>query len=240
MLGKLSSPKISLYKIDFSTSRWYTGCRGRYKLMLRNFFSFPLLLLTIGMLCWSTPIFAHDAFYPHHREDFESMTRRRELRGTVILSTAVFLCVLGMVVYVALRKIKEIDDADGDDAKGVQERLTDAANRGANAAKYVLNSGEDVVKAAETALTTYAEASGVTWQPRSYGQNRSESVPYQIRCKIGSDIVTLSINTEVIQLKAEHHFSTFLNQRAGFGSQGTPIKARIVLKIAGEKKEQGI
>ena len=58
-----------------------------------------LLLLSVGMLCWWTPVLAHDAFYPHHREDFENMTRRRELRGTVLLSTAVFLCVLGTVVY---------------------------------------------------------------------------------------------------------------------------------------------
>ncbi len=240
MLGKLSSPKISLYRIDFSASRWYTGCQGRYNLMLRHFFSFPLLLLTIGVLCWSTPIFAHDAFYPHHRDDFESMTRRRELRGTVILSTTVFLCVLGTLVYFALRTSKDVDDTDEGDAKTVQERLADAANRAARAAEYVLNTEGNVAKAAEMALTTYAEASGVTWQPRSYGRSHAESVPYQIRCKIGSDIVTLSINTEVVQLKAEHHYSTFLNQRAGFGAQGTPKSANVVLKVAGEEKEGNV
>lgn len=208
--------------------------------MLRKFFSSPLLLLTIGMLYWSPPIFAHDAFYPHHREDFENMTRRRELRGTVILSTAVFLSVLGTVVYVALRKSKEIDDADESNVKAVQERLEDAVNRAANAAKYVLNSGEDIGKAAEIALITYAEASGVTWQPRSYGQRRSESVPYQMRCKIGADVVTLSINAEVVHLKAEHNFSNFLNQRAGFGSQGAPKSASIVLRITDEEKEEGV
>ena len=201
--------------------------------MVRNFFPFPLLLLFVGVLCWSTPIFAHDAFYPHHREDFESMTRRRELRVTVILSTTVFLCVLGTIVYIALRKSKDVDDIDGNDAKAIQERLAGTANRAARAAEYVLNAEGNVAKAAETALTTYAEASGVTWQPRSYGQGRAESVPYQIRCKIGSDIVTLSINAEVIQLKTEHHFS-----KSGFGSQGTPRSATIVLKIADAEKEE--
>ena len=200
--------------------------------MLRKFFFFQLLLLSIGMLYWNASIFAHDAFYPHHREDFESMTRRRELRGTVILSTAVFLCVLGTVVYIALRKSKEIDDADEKDVGAVQGRLENAANRAAHAAKYVLNTEENVAKAAETALTTYAEASGVTWQSYSYGQSRNESVPYQIRCKIGSDVVTLSINTEILQLKAEHHFP-----RVADGSQGTPKSANVVLKIAGEGKE---
>jgi hypothetical protein len=203
--------------------------------MLRKFFPFPLLLLFVGVLCWSTPIFAHDAFYPHHREDFESMTRRRELRVTVILSTTVFLCVLGTIVYIALRKSKDVDDIDGNDAKAIQERLADAANRAARAAEYVLNAEGNVAKAAETALTTYAEASGVTWQPRSYGRSYAESVPYQIRCKIGSDIVTLSINAEVIQLKTEHHFS-----KSGFGSQGTPRSATVVLKIADAEKEENV
>ena len=196
--------------------------------MLRKFFFSPLLLLTIGILCWSTPIFAHDAFYPHHREDFESMTRRRELRGTVILSTAVFLCVLGAVVYVALRKIKESDDADRSEAKAVQERLDDAVNRAAHAARDVLNSGEDIAKAAETALITYAEASGLTWQSRSYGHTRSESVPYHIRCKIGTDVITLNITADVVHLKAE------------CSSEGTPKRASVVLRIADAEKAEGI
>ncbi len=156
------------------------------------------------------------------------MTRRRELRGTVILSTAVFLCVLGAVVYVALRKSKEIDDADAKDTKAVQERLDDAVNRAANAAKDVLNAGEDIAKAAETALITYAEASGLTWQSRSYGHSRSESVPYHIRCKIGTDVITLSINADVVRLKAE------------CSSQGTPKRASVVLRIADEEKAEGV
>ena len=83
------------------------------------------------------------------------MTRRRELRVTVILSTTVFLCVLGTIVYIALRKSKDLDDIDGNDAKAIQERLADAANRAARAAEYVLNAEGNVAKAAETALTTY-------------------------------------------------------------------------------------
>ena len=201
--------------------------------MFRRFFRYPLLLLSVGMLCWWTPVLAHDAFYPHHREDFENMTRRRELRGTVLLSTAVFLCVLGTVVYVALRKSKGTDNTDESDTKTVQERLASAANRAASAAKRVLNADGNVAAAAEAALTTYAEASGGTWRPRSDGKRRAESVPYQIRCKIGSDVVTLSIDAEVIQLKAEHDFS-----KTGFGSQGTAGKARasVVLRIGDEEQ----
>lgn len=201
--------------------------------MFRRFFPYSLLLLSVGILCWWTPVLAHDTFYPHHREDFENMTRRRELRGTVLLSTAVFLCVLGTVVYVALRKSKDTDNTDESDTKTVQERLGAAANGAAGAAKRVLNADGNVAAAAEAALTTYAEASGVTWRPRSDGKGRAESVPYQIRCKIGSDVVTLSIDAEVIQLKAEHDFS-----KTGFGSYGAAGKARtsVVLRI-GDKEQ---
>lgn len=201
--------------------------------MFRRFFLYSLLLLSVSMLCWWTPVLAHDAFYPHHREDFENMTRRRELRGTVLLSTAVFLCVLGTVVYVALRKSKDTDNADERDTKTVQERLASAANGAAGAAKRVLNADGNVAEAVEAALTTYAEASGVTWRQRSDGKRRPESVPYQIRCKIGSDVVTLSIDAEVIQLKAEHDFS-----KTGFGSQGTAGKARTSVALRIEDEEQ--
>lgn len=204
--------------------------------MFRKFFFYPLFLLSIGVLYWSTPIFAHDALYPHHREDFESMTRRRELRGTVLLSTAVFLSVLGSVVYVALRKSKDADNADENDGKTVQERLESAAHRAAGAARDVLSAEGNVAEAAETALTVYAEASGMTWRQPSDGKRRTESIPYQIRCKIGSDVVTLSINTKVIQLKVEHNFS-----KTGFGSQGNGknASANVVLRVAGEEGEYG-
>ena len=201
--------------------------------MFRKFFPYPLLLLSIGMLCWSPLVLAHDAFYPHHREDFKNMTRRRELRGTVLLSTAVFLCVLGTVVYGAVRKSKDTDNIDESDTKTVQERLASAANGAAGAAKRVLNADGNVAEAAEAALTTYAEASGVTWRQRSDGKGRAEVVPYQIRCKIGTDVVTLSIDAEIIQLKAEHDFS-----KTGFGSQGTAGSARtsVVLRIGDEER----
>ena len=198
--------------------------------MFRSLFFF--LLLFIGVLCWRTPTTAHDAFYPHHREDFENMTRRRQLRGTVILSTIVFVGVVGTIIYVAMRRSTVHDKTDQMEAKTVQERLTYAANNAAKAAQHVLNTNNNLTEAAATALTTYAEASGVTWRPRSHGQINSESVPYQIRCKIGNDVVTLSINTNVIQVKADHYFS-----KTGFSSQegSKSVSATAVLRITDEK-----
>ena len=201
--------------------------------MSRYLSCFPLLLLSIGMLCWCTPISAHDAFYPHHREDFENMTRRHELRGTVILSTIAFVGVVGTIIYMALRKSSTDDKTDQIEAKTVQERLAYAANNAATAARHALNTNSNIEEAVATALTTYAETSGVSWQRRSYGQSSAESIPYQIRCKIGNDVVTLSINASVIEVKADHYFS-----KTGLGSQGSSkgASATAVLRISGEEE----
>lgn len=202
--------------------------------MLRLHFFFPLLLLFMSMLCWHTPISAHEAFYPHHREDFENMRRRRELRGTVILSTLIFVGVVGTVIYVALRKSSTDNKTDQMEVETVQERLAYAANNAAKAARSVLNANNNIEEAVASALKTYAETSGVSWRPRSHGSVNAESVPYQIRCKIGNDVVTLSINTNVIQVKADHYFS-----KTGFGSQGNSkgTSATAMLRIRDEAEE---
>lgn len=197
--------------------------------MLRKSFS-----ILLALLCYGTPISAHDAFYPHHREDFENMARRRELRTTVLLSTAAFLCVLGAVVYVALRRSTDDSDVEEVDTKTVQEHLEHATNSAVSAARQSLDTKGDIADAATACFTTYAEAFGVTWRPPSYGQRRPESVPYQIRCKIGSDVVTLSIDSEVVQLKAEHTPS-----KIGLSSQGAAksVSATVVLRRLSEGEE---
>ena len=197
--------------------------------MLRKSFSILLLLL-----CYGTPISAHDAFYPHHREDFENMARRRELRTTVLLSTAAFLGILGTVVYIALRRNTDDSDVDEVDIKTTQEHLEHAINSAANAAQQALEAKGNITEAATGCLTTYAEACGVTWQQHSYGQSHPESVPYQIRCKIGTDVVTLSINTKVIHLKVERGLS-----KTGFGSQGSSksVSATVVLERSDQREE---
>ena len=194
--------------------------------MLRK--SFAILLL---LLCYGIPISAHDAFYPHHREDFENMARRRELRTTVLLSTTVFLCVLGAVVYVALRKSTDDSDVDKVEAKTVQEHLARATNSAVSAARQSLDTKGDIAEAATVCFSTYADMLGVTWRPPSYGQRRPQSVPYQIRCKIEADVVTLSIDNEVVRLKAERTPS-----KMGLSSQeaSESLTATVVLKRLSE------
>ena len=102
-----------------------------------------------------------------------------------------------------------------------------------------LNTEGNIAKAAETALTTYAEVS--RWNMATaflWTKTGTESVPYQIRCKIGSDIVTLSINTEVVQLKAVTSLLN-LSKSAGQDSvrKGHRKVHNVVLKIAGEAKK---
>lgn len=184
--------------------------------MLRKCFTTLLFLLSIGTLYWSTPVSAHDAFYPHHREDFESMTRRRQLRGTVLLSTAAFFGILAAVVYFGLRKSKTVDNAQEEMDQVRLERIT---KESAKAAQYVLKAKGSVPEAMAATLTTYARASGVEWKTRSHVSGNA------IRCKIGADVVTLSIHTEsdaeVIRLKAEYQDSS----------------AAVVLRVARENKE---
>ena len=162
------------------------------------------------------------------------MARRRELRTTVLLSTAVFLCVLGAVVYVALRKSTNDNSVDEIDAKRVQEHLRDAANGAAHAAQQALDTTGDVAEAAKVSFTTYADMVGVTWRPPSYERHRPESVPYQMRCKIGADVVTLNIDTEIVQLKAEHTLS-----KIGLSSQeaSKSVTATVVLRRLSEGEE---
>ena len=182
--------------------------------MLRKPFSALLLLLSISMLYRVTPIAAHDAFYPHHREDFENMGRRRELRVTVLISTVVFLAVLGVVVYLALRKSRDNRDIADAAAKMVQERLEQATHNAARAVLQSLDANGNVAEATTVCFSTYSESCGVTWHPRLDDPHRAESVVYQIRCKIGADVVTLSITPKSVQIRAEHDSSNSENARA--------------------------
>jgi len=200
--------------------------------MFLKFLFLLLLFQFINTLYGCTPISAHDAFYQHHREEFENMARRRELRTTVLLCTVAFLAVLTAVVYAALRNSKDENDIDKRDAETVQERLTSATNTAANAALQTLNANGNAAEAATTCLITYAEACGVTWRPPRYPKNQKVSKPYQVRCKIGADVVTLSIDTQSIRLKAEYDPS-----KTGFSPQVPSKKATasVVLRRSGKK-----
>jgi len=143
------------------------------------------------------------------------MTRRRQLRSTVLLSTAAFFGILAAVVYFGLRKSKAVTSEHEEMDRVRLERLT---SESAKAAQHVLHSTGSIPEAMAATLTAYARASGVEWKTRSPGSGNT------MRCKIGSDVVTLSIHAEsyaeVVRLKAEHEDSS----------------AAVVLRVARENK----
>jgi len=143
-----------------------------------------LLITMMGLMLLTQFAHAHDAFYPHHREDFEAMTRRQEVRGLVLIITAGFVSVLVGVFYVAWRK-------GGGDAQQFHEteqaRLERASNAAAQAARAaILDPG--ATGAIHAALAAYANASGIVWNQNSVRVSGSS-----IRCKIGSDVVIVNI-----------------------------------------------
>ena len=152
------------------------------------------LVICVWLFCATAPLAAHDAFYPHHREDFD-MTRRRELQGTVLLITAGFLGLLAGLVYFGLRKSGTVDDAP---VQTQHARLTGAANEAARAAQRILNANGSISAAMEHALATYAQAAGGTWK------SSTDTLGHAIRCKIGTDVVTLNIDAQCIRLKVEN------------------------------------
>ncbi len=165
-----------------------------------------IFALFIGILCWSPSLSAHDEFYPHHQEDFESLTRLRELQGTVLLITAAFLGILTILIYFGFQKSKkEPDEPD----ESVQTRLSTAATAAAKTAQQVRSANGTISEAIEAALATYAEASGIVWRTSTGVKGNT------VRCKIGSDIIMLSIHvdsdTEIVRLRAERGFPYEVN-----------------------------
>ncbi len=187
------------------------------------------LLLALTLLCWSPQSSGHDAVYPHHREDFEDIARRRDTRTIALLSTAIFVCALGVVITIAYRQSRESEsESESPPTKQAQTRAAGAAESAAAAAKQVIDDGGNVADAADTALRTYAEASGTIWRPRGSGRGTrpAATVPYRIRCRIGTDRVHLSITATSLRFAAEPNV-----YNTGGGSQGPAEPIKVVLQI---------
>ena len=152
--------------------------------MKRKQLSTILRIMTIGLTLLTSFALAHDAFYPHHREDFEAIARQRELRGAVLIITVGFVSVLVGVLYLALRKGQEADQTQWQTEQG---RLEYASNRAAQAAHTVLLV-QGASEAIRAALAAYANASGAAWNQKSVVVTGTA-----IRCKIGSDMVIIRI-----------------------------------------------
>jgi hypothetical protein len=174
-IGK-STPTLPL---DLAIQREQLGKSFPWKVLIR-----PLIISTVLML-QATPVPAHDAFYPHHREDFDAITRRQEFRGTVLIITAGFISLLAGVLYMALRKSGEVDPHHH---QTMQAHLENATNQAGVVAQTGLANGGTPAEAIGAALAAYAKASGVAWNP-----NPAIVTGNTIRCRIGKDIVIIKI-----------------------------------------------
>ncbi|MCZ6676950.1 MAG: hypothetical protein O7E52_06845, partial [Candidatus Poribacteria bacterium] len=153
------------------------------------------LIILIGLTLLAHSAHSHEAFYPHHRDDLDSVRRRNELRVTVLILTVGFISVLGGVVYVALRKSREIDSAVSETE---QARLERAASEAANAGRAVLVEQGTSAQAIRAALAAYAAGCGAVWNQSSVVVS-GES----IRCRIGSDVVVVNIRAQADRYEIE-------------------------------------
>ena len=156
--------------------------------MTRPYAFATLFIVPIGLMLLVISASAHDAFYPHHRQDLDELTRQRELRGPVLIITAVFVFILAGVLYVTLRKIGRLDHEHHETTRAHLEK---ASNHAAQAARMSLVDSGKVSEAVQAALAAYAKASRIAWNP-NHGMVGGNS----IRCKIGSDVVIVKISSQ--------------------------------------------
>ena len=71
-----------------------------------------VLVFQFGTLILSVK--GHDTSLPHHADDF-SLDQRAELRTTVILATIIFVIMMGVFIYLAVRNLPE-ESGDVDDS----------------------------------------------------------------------------------------------------------------------------
>ncbi len=151
--------------------------------------------LTTLILTFSAYLaYAHDAFYPHHRDDF----RKDEMRLTVVFVTAGFVIALGAIFYMVLR-------GEGQESQRTreseQDRLVGAANEAAHVGRGTLLRGGTAEETIHAVLAAYAERSEIAWNPESV-----LVVGNAIRCQIGGDVVVVRIfhqaGTDRIEVKA--------------------------------------
>jgi low affinity Fe/Cu permease len=158
-------------------------------------------LLLLALLCPTAS--AHDAFYPHHRQDFQEIQQNR---GKIAVITAAFLTLLTVGIVFGLKK----GDLDvNEDTKMVQERLRRYALEAAKAAMVLLK--DDPSGALKASIRTYAQTAGAkdgkqeTRDREAEKDQKGQSTGYvsSISCKIGEDFLKAKIfrKGEIVNLE---------------------------------------
>lgn len=141
---------------------------------------------------------AHDAFYPHHMQDFGMVRSRERVRTTVVISTAIFVLLLAGVIVLAIRKGRVETDELQQDAR---QALQNAAESAAMAASKVWP--QEPMRAVHAVLRAYADRVNVPWDASILPQPE-----FPVRCRLSGHQLTLSVRRggegRALFIQAEH------------------------------------
>ena len=156
--------------------------------------AFLIVLVILKWLVLLQEVTAHDAFYPHHGQDFSptEVERRKDLKLTVLIITLAFAVFMAVLISLV---VKQIPKADVTQQENDQDRLNQLVNQAVKVARQEIMAHRTTSLAISAALTAYASNTGVLWHQQPITGN-------SVRCKIGSDVVTVRINSQQIEMQA--------------------------------------
>ncbi|GIX06597.1 MAG: hypothetical protein KatS3mg115_1000 [Candidatus Poribacteria bacterium] len=172
-----------------------------------------LLTLSLG------PGRAHDTWLPHHREDFQELARRKELRTTVLVITIGFALFLGGLVVYVFRSTEPARSLEG--LKEEQDRLHRTVLEALSAARGELRKG-DKTEIQAAFLDAYRKAAGVSALPVALDEESWQVEGDRVRIHYRAEDGTLHVEASgqiggvsvTINQRGEISFERFTLQRA--------------------------
>ena len=154
--------------------------------------TFLIVLVILKWLVLTQQVTAHDAFYPHHSQDFSptEIKQREDLRITVLIITLTFVVLMTTLIYFTFGQTSKISTTQQEND---QHRLNQLANQATEVALQRIKANGTINQSISDALAAYASNTGVSWHQQSITGDR-------VRCKIGSDVVIISVNSQQIEM----------------------------------------
>ena len=155
--------------------------------------AFLIVLVILKWLVLPQEVTAHDAFYPHHSQDFSpaEVERRKDLRITVLIITLAFAVLMTILISLAFSQTPKVGATQQEND---QHRLNQRVNQAVEAASQEMMANGTTSRAISAALTAYASNAGVSWHQQPITGDR-------VRCKIGSDVVIINVNSQQIDMQ---------------------------------------
>ena len=155
--------------------------------------AFLIVLIILKWLVLPQEVTAHDAFYPHHSQDFSpaEVERRKDLRITVLIITLAFAVLMTILISLAFSQTSKVGATQQEND---QHRLNQLVNQAMEAALQEMMAHGTTSQAISAALTAYASNAGVSWHQQPITGDR-------VRCKIGLDVVIINVNSQQIDMQ---------------------------------------